>query len=101
MRSLRLFSALFIALSTSFLPAVANANSPSTGLTAEVYNVIGQNNAPYIPQGASPILTINVPNIDFQWGSGGISGTSNTEDVIVRYTGSIISNTTQNISFLA
>ena len=71
------------------------------GLTAQVYDVLGQNDSPYIPEGASPILTTNVSNIDFQWGSGGISGTPKTEDVIVRYTGSIISNTTQDISFLA
>ena len=70
------------------------------GLTAEVYNVRGQNNAPYIPQGLSPILTRTVPNIDFQWGSGSVlQGPS--EDVIVRFTGSILSNTTQSISFLA
>ena len=62
---------------------------------------MGQNNAPYIPEGASPILTTNVPNIDFQWGSGNVSGTNRWDDVIVRYTGSIISNTTQDISFLA
>ena len=71
------------------------------GLTAQVYDVLGQNDSPYIPEGASPILTTNVSNIDFQWASGGISGTPKTEDVIVRYTGSIISNTTQVISFLA
>ena len=70
------------------------------GLTAQVYNVLGQNGAPYIPQGASPVLTANVPNIDFQWGSGSVLG-GPSEDVIVRFTGSILSNTTQNISFLA
>ena len=70
------------------------------GLTAEVYNVFGQNNAPYIPQGSSPVLTVNVPNIDFQWGSGSVLG-GPSEDVIVRFTGSIRSNTTQDISFLA
>ena len=70
------------------------------GLTAQVYNVLGQNGAPYIPQGASPVLTTNVPNIDFQWGSGSVLG-GPSEDVIVRFTGSILSNTTQDISFLA
>ena len=70
------------------------------GLTAEVYNVRGQNNAPYIPQGLAPILTRTVPNIDFQWGSGSVlQGPS--EDVIIRFTGYILSNTTQDISFLA
>ena len=70
------------------------------GLTAQVYNVLGQNNAPYIPQGASPLITTNVPNIDFQWGSGSVLG-GPSEDVIVRFTGSIRSDSTQNISFLA
>ena len=70
------------------------------GLTAEVYSVQGQNNAPYIPQGASPVLTTNVSNVNFQWGSGSVLG-GPSEDVIVRFTGSILSNTTQNISFLA
>jgi len=92
-----------LVLSLALLPLLflIDKTHAAEGLTAQVYNVRGQNNAPYIPQGASPILTTNVPKIDFQWGSGGISGTSNNEDVIVRYTGSIISNTTQNISFLA
>ena len=70
------------------------------GLTAQVYNIQGQNNAPYIPQGASPVITTNVPNIDFQWGSGSVLG-GPSEDVIVRFTGSIRSDSTQDISFLA
>ena len=69
-------------------------------MTAQVYNVQGQNEAPYIPQGASPVVTTNVPNIDFQWGSGSVLG-GPSEDVIVRFTGSIRSDSTQNISFLA
>jgi hypothetical protein len=72
----------------------------SEGLTAQVYNVQGQNASPYIPQGASPVLTTNVPNIDFQWGSGSVLG-GPSEDVIVRFTGSIRSDSTQDISFLA
>ena len=70
------------------------------GLTAQVYNVLGQNGAPYIPQGASPVRTVNVPNVDFQWGSGSVLG-GPSEDVIVRFTGSIRSDSTQDISFLA
>jgi hypothetical protein len=62
--------------------------------------VLGQDDSPYIPQGASPVLTTNVPNIDFQWGSGSVLG-GPSEDVIVRFTGSIRSDSTQNISFLA
>jgi hypothetical protein len=70
------------------------------GLIAQVYNIQGQNNAPYIPQGASPVRTVSVPNIDFQWGSGSVLG-GPSEDVIVRFSGSIRSDSTQDISFLA
>ena len=62
--------------------------------------MLGQNNAPYIPQGASPAVTTNVSNINFQWGLGSVLG-GPSEDVIVRFTGSIRSDSTQNISFLA
>jgi hypothetical protein len=48
----------------------------------------------------SPTLITTVPNINFQWGSGSVLG-GPSEDVIVRFTGSILSNTTQEISFLA
>jgi hypothetical protein len=70
------------------------------GLSASLWNVSGQNNAPYIPQGASPVLTTNVPSIDFQWGGGSVLG-GPAEDVIVRFTGSIRSDSTKNISFYA
>ena len=70
------------------------------GLNAQVFNVLGQNGSPYIPQGAFPEVNTNVSNINFQWGSGSVLG-GPSEDVIVRFTGSILSNTTQNISFLA
>ena len=86
-------------LSFGWLFAIPAANA-AEGLTAEVYNVLGQNGAPYIPQGASPVLTTNVPNIDFQWGSGSVLG-GPSEDVIVRFSGSIRSDSTQDISFLA
>ena len=82
------------------IPASIEHANASEGLTAQVYNVQGQNRSPYIPQGVSPVLTVNVPNIDFQWGGGSVLG-GPSEDVIVRFTGSIITNTTQDISFLA
>ncbi len=62
--------------------------------------MLGQNAAPYIPQGASPVVTTNVSNINFQWGLGSVLG-GPSEDVIVRFTGSIRSDSTQDISFLA
>ena len=100
-RIARILTVLCVIFATSFFVFAEEAGATNTnGLTAEVYNVLGQNGAPYIPQGASPALTTNVPNIDFQWGSGSVLG-GPSEDVIVRFTGSILSNTTQNISFLA
>ena len=57
------------------------------GLTAEVYNVLGQNNAPVLPEGAEPVLVTQVPNVDFNWGSGNILGSTLREDVIVKLTG--------------
>jgi len=62
--------------------------------------VQGQNGSPYIPQGMSPTLITTVPNINLQWGGGSVLG-GPSEDVIVKFTGSILSNTTQEISFLA
>jgi hypothetical protein len=92
--------ALVLSLALFPLLLIIDKAHASEGLTAEVYDVQGQNSSPFIPQGASPVLTVNVPNINFQWGSGSVLG-GPSEDVIVRFTGSILSNTTQNISFLA
>jgi hypothetical protein len=97
-KKLRIFAAFL--MSTGWLFVVPTEAQAAEGLTAQVYSVLGQNNAPYIPQGASPILTTNVPNIDFQWGSGSVLG-GPSEDVIVVFTGAIRSDVTQNISFLA
>jgi hypothetical protein len=92
---------LCIVLATSFFVFSEEAGATNTnGITAEVYNVLGQNGSPYIPQGASPVVTTTVPNIDFQWGLGSVLG-GPSEDVIVRFTGSIRSDSTQDISFLA
>ena len=60
----------------------------------------GQNGSPYIPQGMSPTVITTVPHINLKWGGGSVLG-GPAEDVIVRFTGSILSNTTQEISFLA
>jgi hypothetical protein len=92
--------ALVLSLALFPLLLIIDKAHAAEGLTAQVYNVLGQNGSPYIPQGASPVVTTNVPNIDFQWGSGSVLG-GPSEDVIVRFTGSIRSDSTQNISFLA
>jgi len=91
-----------LVLSLALLPLllIIDKAHAAEGLTAQVYNVLGQNASPYIPQGASPVVTANVPNIDFQWGLGSVLG-GPSEDVIVRFTGSIRSDSTQDISFLA
>jgi multidrug efflux pump subunit AcrA (membrane-fusion protein) len=97
-RKLRVFTAFLLSVGWLFAaPPQANA---AEGLTAQVYNVLGQNGAPYIPQGASPVVNTNVSNINFQWGLGSVLG-GPSEDVIVRFTGSIRSDSTQDISFLA
>jgi hypothetical protein len=92
--------ALVLSLALFPLLLIIDKAHAAEGLTAQVYNVLGQNGSPYIPQGASPVVTTNVPNIDFQWGSGSVLG-GPSEDVIVRFTGSIRSDSTQDISFLA
>ena len=97
-KKLRIFTAFL--MSAGWLFAMPTEVSAAEGLTAEVYNVLGQNGSPYIPQGDTATVTTNVPNINFQWGSGSVLG-GPSEDVIVRFTGSIRSSTTQDISFLA
>jgi hypothetical protein len=92
--------ALVLSLALFPLLLIIDKAHAAEGLTAQVYNVLGQNGSPYIPQGASPAVTTNVSNINFQWGLGSVLG-GPSEDVIVRFTGSIRSDSTQNISFLA
>jgi hypothetical protein len=98
-KSLRFLIVLGLVVGSLFFGHSEKAHA-AEGLTAEVYSVQGQNGSPYIPQGMSPTLVTTVPNIDFQWGGGSVLG-GPAEDVIVRFTGSILSNTTQEISFLA
>lgn len=75
----------FILFNSLFLfPSIARAEN---GLKAEVYNVLGQNNAPVLPANAQPILVTQVPNVDFDWGGGQILDSGRYEDVIVKLTG--------------
>jgi hypothetical protein len=61
------------------------------GITAEVFNRRGYNNAPPLPSANEvPYATMTVSDINFQWGSGPILGTGLSEDVIVRFTGNLL-----------
>jgi hypothetical protein len=67
--------------------AVVDA-ATTPGLKVEVYSVAGQNNAPVVPQGATPIHTTTDTNgISEQWGGGAVAGSNRAEDVVVKYTG--------------
>jgi multidrug efflux pump subunit AcrA (membrane-fusion protein) len=69
-----------------------------SGLTAQVYNMLGYNSAPPMPTDNRLICTINVPNINFQWGGGQVL-CGYSEDVIVKFTGYIMAPTTGDYSF--
>jgi len=59
------------------------------GLTAQTYNIQGQNNAPVLSENAQPISTITVPYVYFYWGSGQVLNSGKVDDVIVKFTGQI------------
>lgn len=61
------------------------------GLVAKSYNRQGYNNAPPLPTAnETPLNTQNVPNIDFQWGSGLVLNSGKAEDVLVAFEGNIM-----------
>jgi hypothetical protein len=64
------------------------------GVTAQMYNRRGYNNAPPLPlANETPLLTTTVSNIDFQWGGGWILQQGNVwygEDVLVKFTGNLM-----------
>jgi len=61
------------------------------GLTATSYNRQGYNNAPPIPtESETPLASMNVPNIDFQWFSGLVLNSGKAEDVLVKFEGNIM-----------
>ena len=68
-----------------------------TGITATVYNDLGYNNAP--PLGAGTVVsTQTVAEINFQWGGGSVlSGP--TEDVQIKFEGTITAPETKEYSF--
>jgi hypothetical protein len=80
---------------------VVNTNT-APGLNVEVYNVQGQNNAPFIPNGATPIRTYTDTNgIAEYWGGGNVAGSNHAEDVIVVYRGQITFTSTGTTWFTA
>ena len=61
------------------------------GITAEVFNRQGYNQAPPLPSAnETPVSTQNVSNIDFQWGGGQVLNSGYSEDVIVKFTGNLL-----------
>ena len=79
------------------LPLSAHA---ADGLTVSVYNMLGYNNAPPTPTEDRKVYETVVPNIDFQFGSGGIF-TNMTEDTVVKFEGIITSPVTGDVIFYA
>lgn len=73
----------------------------SSGITAEVYNTLGYNNAPPLPTADSLVRTTTVGNINFNWGGGEVLGSGLYEDVIVKFTGNIVVPTTGEYTFYA
>jgi len=70
------------------------------GLTADVFNRQGYNNAPPLPtQNERPIRTVTVPDVNFNWGGGEVLGSGRSEDVIVRFTGNISFPTSGSYQF--
>jgi hypothetical protein len=61
------------------------------GLTATSYNRQGYNSGPPLPtQSETPLASMNVPNIDFQWFSGLVLNSGKSEDVLVKFEGNIM-----------
>lgn len=72
------------------------------GLSVKVYSVAGQNNAPTVPAGATPIHTYTDTNgISEYWGGGNVAGSTRSEDVVVEYTGQLTFDHTGTTWFTA
>lgn len=78
----------------------AHYSYSGNGLLAEIYNNQGYNNAPPIPGEDRKVAETYVPNIDFQWGGGRVLDTL-YEDVAVKFTGTITSQSTQDVQLYA
>ena len=69
-----------------------------SGITATVYNNWGYNESPPLPGDNRIVRVQEVANIDFQWGSGSVLG-GPAEDVVVRFNGTITTETTGEYQF--
>ena len=74
------------------------SSNASSGLTADVYDILGQNEAPILPQESQSVVSTTVPNISFDWGIGSVLG-GPSEDAIVIFRGYITSDIDASISF--
>jgi hypothetical protein len=93
----RLLVVLFLTFtSLLFVPTLAKA---SGDLTVEVYDVLGQNNAPELPDGAVPIYEGTTDDLAHNFDEEPLGGI--TEDFIVRYQGVISTPEDSNVLFMA
>jgi hypothetical protein len=93
----RLLVVLFLTFtSLLFVPTLAKA---SGDLTVEVYDVLGQNNAPELPDDAVPIYQGTTDDLAHNFDEEPLGGI--TEDFIVRYQGVISTPEDSNVLFMA
>jgi hypothetical protein len=72
------------------------------GLTADSFNRQNYSSRPPLPTSTeTPISTLIVPNINFQWGGGSVLNSGKYDRVLVRFTGNIFFPTTQDVRFYA
>jgi hypothetical protein len=82
-----------------FVESAAATNE--NGITAQVYNCAGWNNAPPRPCYQNVLInTTTVSTIDFNWGGGPVLS-NRYEDVEVKFTGYIMSPVTKTVNFYA
>ena len=94
---LRLIAVSFLIFNALFLfPVFAKADGD---LTVEVYDVLGQNNAPELPEGAVPIYQGTTDDLAHNFDEEPLGGI--TEDFIVKYQGVISTPQDSNVLFMA
>jgi hypothetical protein len=70
------------------------------GVVATTYNRLGYNNAPPLPsQNEVPLSTSIVPNINYNWGLGPVLNSGRSEDVLVKFQGTLVLPETTDYSF--